>query len=93
MDIYLRATSAIASVFIIAACSATAGGAKPEAARSSALAQDPTCAARSGSPNAVMDTNCWAMGRSYSSDDIIRTGATTIGEALQLMDPSITVRR
>ena len=32
-----------------------------------------------------------AAGKSYSNDDIRRTGATDIGDALQLLDPSITV--
>lgn len=32
-------------------------------------------------------------GRSYDKDDIDRTGALTVGEALQLLDPSIQIRR
>jgi hypothetical protein len=31
-------------------------------------------------------------GRSYSQKDIQRTGATTMGQALQMLDPSVTVR-
>lgn len=31
-------------------------------------------------------------GRSYSQQDIQRTGATTMGQALQMLDPSVTVR-
>jgi hypothetical protein len=38
-------------------------------------------------------TQCSAAGRSYSSDDIDRTGAPTAGRALQLLDPSITVHQ
>lgn len=38
-----------------------------------------------------VEPRCAAGGRSYSSDDIERTGATTTGQALQLLDPSITV--
>jgi hypothetical protein len=34
-----------------------------------------------------------AVGRSYDREDIERTGATDIGQALQRLDPSITVRR
>jgi hypothetical protein len=30
-------------------------------------------------------------GRSYSHDDLERTGATTAGGALRLLDPSVTV--
>ncbi len=32
-------------------------------------------------------------GRSYDSDDISRTGATSVGEALELLDPSIRISR
>lgn len=31
-------------------------------------------------------------GRSYDRQDIQRTGATSIGQALQMLDPSVTVR-
>ena len=34
---------------------------------------------------------CKVTGRSYTHDDISRTGATNVGDALQLLDPSITV--
>jgi hypothetical protein len=34
-----------------------------------------------------------AVGRSYDREDIERTGATDIGQALQRLDPSISVRR
>lgn len=33
-----------------------------------------------------------APGRSYSRDDIDRTGQPTLGPALQMLDPSVTVR-
>ncbi len=33
-----------------------------------------------------------AAGRSYSRDDIYRTGQPTLGPALQMLDPSITVQ-
>lgn len=31
-------------------------------------------------------------GNSYSQQDIQRTGAATVGQALQMLDPSVTVR-
>lgn len=31
-------------------------------------------------------------GNSYSQQDIQRTGATNVGQALQMLDPSVTVR-
>jgi hypothetical protein len=34
-----------------------------------------------------------AVGRSYDREDIERTGATDIGQALERLDPSVSVRR
>jgi hypothetical protein len=36
---------------------------------------------------------CASTGRVYSDEDIQNTGAVTTGEALRLLDPSITVSR
>jgi hypothetical protein len=36
---------------------------------------------------------CAGPGHTYSRADIDRTGATTVGEALRLLDPTITVSR
>jgi hypothetical protein len=36
---------------------------------------------------------CRGIGRSYSSDDIQRTGQTSAADALGLLDPSVTVHR
>jgi hypothetical protein len=62
-------------------------GVKPSAA----LAEDPACLTQTGSRIAASNGNCTAIGRSYSSDDISRTGATTAAGALPLLDPSLTV--
>jgi len=75
----------------LAGCAATAGHAKPGAEASAALRTDPTCLTATGDSPA--GGACRGYGRSYSHDDIARTGATTAGDALQLLDPSITVRR
>jgi hypothetical protein len=91
MTTYLRVTSAIATVLILAACAATTADVKPKAGTSDAVAQNPACLSETGSRMAGNDANCSAIGRSYSSDDINRTGSTTVGEALRLLDPSITV--
>jgi len=54
--------------------------------------QDPACAVSTvASRIPATGTQCSTAGRSYSSDDIDRTGATSAGQALQLLDPSITV--
>jgi len=93
MTSYLRVTSAIVPVFILAACAATTADVKPKAAAPGAVAQNPACLSQTGSRIAGNDANCRAIGRSYSSDDINRTGSTTAGEALRLLDPSITVHQ
>jgi hypothetical protein len=93
MTSYLRATSAIGSALILAACTATSADVKPKAAASGAVAQNPACLTQTGSRITSNNTNCSAFGRSYSSDDINGTGSTTADEALRLMDPSITVHR
>ena len=90
MTTYLRVTSAIATVLILGACAANTAGVKP-ITEASALAQNPACLNQTGSRIPVNNTNCSSIGRSYSSDDISRTGATTADEALRLLDPSITV--
>jgi len=93
MTSYLHVTSAIAAVFILAACAATTADVKPKAAAPGAVAQNPACLSQTGSRIAGNDANCSAIGRSYSRDDINRTGSTTAGEALRLLDPSITVHQ
>ena len=91
MIIYLRAVSAIASVTLLAACAATAQNARPNAGTSAVVAENHTCLTQTGSRIATKGADCSASGRSYSSEDIDRTGATTADEALRLMDPSILV--
>jgi hypothetical protein len=91
MTAYLRATTAMISLLILAACAATTADVKPKAEAPGAVAQNPACLTQTGSRIAGNKTNCSAVGRSYSSEDIDRTGATTAGDALQLMDPSVTI--
>jgi hypothetical protein len=78
MTNYLRAAGAIASLLLLAACAATPA----------TVAQNPDCLTQTGSRIAG---HCSGPGRSYSKDDIDRTGAETAGDALQLMDPSILI--
>jgi hypothetical protein len=91
MTTYLRAASAIISIVILAACAATTPDVKPKAGASAAVAQTPACLTQTGSRIATNNADCSAFGHSYSRDDIDRTGSATAGEALPLMDPSITV--
>ena len=41
--------------------------------------------------NARTDAPCTGTGRTYSQQDIQRTGQQNVGPALQMLDPSITV--
>jgi hypothetical protein len=91
MPTYLGAPCLMASIVFLAACAATGPDAKPNAGTSAALAENHACPAQTGSRIAAQGTDCQAVGRSYSRDDIDRTGAVTADEALRLMDPSIIV--
>ena len=44
-------------------------------------------------PNDTPDAARAGLGHTYSRADIDHTGATTVGEALRLLDPTITVSR
>jgi hypothetical protein len=92
MTTYLRVASAVVSVLILTACAATTATVKPNASTPS-LAQNLACLTQTGSRIATKSSDCSAFGRSYSSDDISHTGSPEAGEALRLLDPSITVHR
>jgi len=56
-------------------------------------AKDPNCFTDTGSRLPAGKPTCNGFGRSYSEEDIRRTGSATVGRALALLDPSITVSR
>jgi hypothetical protein len=89
----LRIITAIAATLILASCAATTAGVKPDAAAAGPTARNPACLSDTGTRIPDNGTNCSAVGRSYSSNDINSTGATTADEALRLLDPAITVHR
>jgi hypothetical protein len=91
MSTYLRAACAIVSGVILAACAAVRPDARPKAGASTTVAENPGCLTQTGSRIATKGTDCSSAGRSYSREDIDRTGAVTADEALRLMDPSIIV--
>ena len=91
MTTYLRVTSTTAAAVILAACAATTANVKPKPAASQAVAENPACLTQTGSRIAGNAADCSAFGRSYSHDDINRTGSTSAEDALRLLDPSITV--
>ncbi len=91
MIVHLRTAIAIATVLALGACAAQTTGVKSSPAATAALSQNPACSHQGSSRIAGNPTNCPGFDRSYSSDDITRTGATTTGDALRLLDPAITV--
>ena len=61
-------------------------------AASAAVVKDPTCLTQTGSRISTPG-QCRGVGRSYSNQDIERTGSTSAGDALALLDSSITVHK
>jgi len=55
------------------------------------VVKDPTCLTETGSR--VPGSKCRGYGRSYSNEDLERTGQTSAADALALVDPSITVHK
>ncbi len=81
------ATAALATLCMLTACaSAPSAGGPPVAAQATR-----TCPTQTGTRIPVSPPDCSAAGRSYSNDDINRTGAATAGGALRLLDPALTV--
>jgi hypothetical protein len=76
-----------------ALCSAVAVADDAKPAPETAHASAPnTCMHDTGTRIKLPPGECSASaGRSYSKEDVDRTGKTTAGGALRLMDPSITI--
>ena len=67
-------------------------GASPEHAADASTARNSTCLTSTGSRLPVTaNSPCAGIGRSYSPDDVGATGRTQAGQALSMLDPSITV--
>ena len=83
-----------ASLLIAVICTAVVACAStPQPAPKTASSVPPGCVA-SGSritPSTTGTTGCTAFGRSYSNEDIRRTGEDDVGKAIALLDPTITV--
>jgi hypothetical protein len=76
---------------VISACAACASTSQPKHETNTADAVQP-CVLESGSRIPAKSGECSTYpGRSYSQKDIDRTGQTQVGDALQMLDPSITV--
>jgi outer membrane cobalamin receptor len=81
----LRPLGAMTAGLLLVGCTAATVKPQPVAARN-----DPVCVTATRISSSAP---CGAPGRVYSGQDIQNTGATTVAEALRLLDPSITVHR
>lgn len=88
MIIRLSALGSLAAAIALGGCAAN-GGTRTTA--EAAAAAPSSCLTATGSRVPASPGYCTAVGRSYSSTDIRNTGASNPGEALRLMDPSISV--
>jgi hypothetical protein len=90
MSATIRIAGVIVSGLVLFGCAATSQNIKPAA---SAAMKDPSCLTDTGDRISAGKPGCRGYGRSYSDADIQRTGSTNPGDALALLDPSITVHR
>ena len=84
----IRVIGVIATMLVIAACAATSPNVNPPAAVAS---QNPACLKQTGSRILADDAGCKGVGNSYSSDDIDRTGAATVSQALRTLDLAVSL--
>jgi len=90
MAAYMRIAGLVVAGVSLFGCASTAPNAKTNPA-TAAVVKDPTCLTETGSR--VPGSKCRGYGRSYSNEDIDRTGQTNAADALGLLDPSITVHK
>jgi hypothetical protein len=78
-----------AAVLTLAGC-ASSSDTKPTAAVTGPM---PDCPISAANLRPATTPNCVGVGRSYSSKELNRNGATSIGDAMRQLDPSITVHQ
>ncbi|MDB6089667.1 MAG: hypothetical protein JWN85_2451 [Gammaproteobacteria bacterium] len=74
---------------LLAACATNREAATP----AKAAAAPSSCLTETGPRVPLKSGRCAAYGRSYSGAQINQTGQQNAGEALQMLDPSITTHR
>ena len=87
MSATMRIAGVIVSGLVLFGCAATPQS-KPAA---TAAMKDPNCLTDTGDRIPSGKQGCRGYGRSYSKDDIDRTVSISAGDALGLLDPSVTV--
>jgi hypothetical protein len=83
MSVNLRNIGTILAALVLFGCAATPAD----------MAKNPNCLTETGSHLSAAKSDCRAYGRSFTKEDIARTGSTSTADALVLLDPSITVHR
>ena len=78
----------IGTTLAVAACAGTPATPTAQNSVASTAAPDTSCIT---SASRIPQNGCNVAGRSYTQEDIDRTGKTDAGQALQMLDPSITV--
>ena len=91
MAINLRLSGAAAVSLLFIGSIAMSAEAPPQAPKPAARAY--LCAPQPDSRLPASERKCPEFGHSWSSQDIQRTGATTVGDALRLLDPTLTVHQ
>ena len=84
-----RILGAIAAGFALCGCASTAGNVSKPAALSAQ--NNPNCVVDTGSRLPPEKRGCRGIGRTYTAEDISRTGRIDVGDALSQLDPSVTV--
>lgn len=79
----------ILSVAALAACSTTPSH---PASRTAAAIPPGWCSTADGKALRPGSPGCDSLNRTYSGEQLQRTGYTNVGRALQMLDPSVTVR-
>lgn len=81
-------TLLICTAALLAACSTTRPAATPDSRTANVTCPD----SATGSHLPSKEGKCGASPmRSYSQDDVQRTGQTDVGDALRMLDPSVSV--
>ncbi len=83
----MRTSVIILATLCLSAC-ATTGASRTGTVDAS---QDQACLTSTGSRVAAVNGSCAGIGQTISAGDIAKTGATTPGEALRLLSPSLTI--
>jgi hypothetical protein len=78
-------------VLPLAACTTPSPTREPAKTALVAPASTPGCVPDTATRIPVKEHDCAGFGRTYTREDIERTGATDAGQALRLLDPALQV--